>query len=197
MVNRLLLSVVVSVAACTVFVMIKRIKNLLQLTTFFGAIVLAIMAMSEYSTTEIVGNVKIIDGDSLRIDGEEVRLRWIDAPEFTQTCTNAQNQPYKCGLSAKKHLAQLIKNQDVQCIGSDYDKYERFLASCFVGDININETMVKQGWAVSFGNFEDEEQEASALKVGLWAGDFQRPSDWRRDDQSTHSRGFLSSILGW
>ena len=44
--------------------------------------------------------------------------------------------------------------------------------------------MVRTGMAVSYGNYAAEEAAARLSRVGVWAGNFERPRDYRRDEQA-------------
>ncbi|KEC55052.1 thermonuclease family protein [Bartonella koehlerae] len=132
------------------------------------------------SKESIEGNALIIDGDSFMISSVMIRLAGIDAPEIKQFC-GTEKVPYACGLEAKKHLEQLIANQPVICHWYKKDKYGRILATCKTKQVsNINATMVQDGWAVSYYDYPQEEQEARKKRKGIWQSDFQYPRKWRK-----------------
>ena len=131
-------------------------------------------------TGELAGFANIIDGDSLRISGGEVRLVGIDAPEGRQTCERG-GKTWDCGEEARRHLKRLIGGQKVSCRSVEMDKHNRYLGVCEVGGQTLNAAMVESGYAVSYGNYRDEEQAAKASRRGLWSGTFQMPRAWRRD----------------
>lgn len=81
---------------------------------------------------------KIIDGDTFITDRKQsIRLLGIDAPELD-----------KClGQESKQKLEQLISNKDVLIKESITDKYGRILAIVYKGSININKTMINNGYA--------------------------------------------------
>ena len=85
-------------------------------------------------------------------------------------------------------LKQLIGGRDVACEIRDTDRYERLVAVCKAGDVDLNQEMVRHGWAVSFGRLRRSlEAEARKAKRGIWRGDFERPQDWRKRHEA--SRG--------
>lgn len=127
---------------------------------------------------EFSGPAYVVDGDSLVMNEEKIRLEGIDAPELHQTCT-LNGVQYPCGVRARSHLRQLVKSGQVRCSAWQRDKYERLLGQCFVGETNINARMVADGWAVAFGGYYEEQNRAKKLNAGIWAGEFERPSDWR------------------
>jgi hypothetical protein len=56
---------------------------------------------------DITGVAQAIDGDSLKLAGEEVRLKGIDAPEFTQTC-QVSGREVACGRESRAALRKLL-----------------------------------------------------------------------------------------
>jgi len=135
-------------------------------------------AMRGNSERDITGVAEAVDGDSLRMFGEELRLKGIDAPELMQTCL-VSGREVPCGREARAALRRLLSTGMSTCIGSERDRYGRLLVECRVRGINVNAAMVRDGYAVSFGGFAGEEAEARAAYRGLWAGEFERPSTWR------------------
>lgn len=132
----------------------------------------------------IIGQAEVADGDSLKTDHYRLRLVGIDAPERAQFCKrDGENWP--CGRASQIHLARLIGNHPVECSVTGRDKYRRLLARCRVGTRDINRSMVRDGLAVAFGtDYRREELAARKARRGLWAGQFERPRQWRR----SHSR---------
>lgn len=140
---------------------------------------LAIAALFAPRQEEITGRASAIDGDSLRVDGVELRLFGIDAPELAQTCER-EGEPWRCGRDAKAVLGEMIRGETVTCRVTGRDRYRRRLARCEVGGQDIGRVLVSEGWAVGYGDYEREENRARRAKEGLWAGPFERPSDWRK-----------------
>ncbi len=157
----------------------------------FRAVVLLLLMVSAvamlprwFGEETITGDVEIIDGDSLRIAGREVRLEGIDAPELEQTCER-DGRSYPCGRLAKRALADLRAAGTARCRLSGTDRYGRGLGRCSVGDNDLNAALVRAGWAIAYGAYRREEDEARQARRGVWAGSFQRPSNWRQ----RHPRG--------
>ena len=57
---------------------------------------------------------------------------------------------------------------------------------CYKAGIDINAAMVRAGWAIAYRRYAKdyiaEENQAKALKKGLFAGTFQKPEQWRREN---------------
>ncbi len=131
----------------------------------------------------ITGRADIVDGDTIKILGVAIRLNGIDAPESLQECKDASGVNWDCGKAATRALAQLIASNEVRCEAETRDQYDRLLAECFVGSMSLNAQMVREGWAFAFVRYSDqfagEQDQAEASNLGLWAGTFDYPWDWR------------------
>lgn len=135
------------------------------------------------------GMAQAVDGDSLVLEGDRLRLRGIDAPELEQTCgLPADSRP--CGRHSRAALRALIRGKRVQCSASERDRYDRWLAVCHLGSVTINRWMVEQGWAVAYGDYEKEERIARRARRNLWESAFETPASWRQ------SRGSLADAAG-
>ena len=55
----------------------------------------------------IFGKANVIDGDTIKISGNSIRLFGIDAPERKQICS-IRNQSYNCGLKSTEFLQSFI-----------------------------------------------------------------------------------------
>jgi len=129
---------------------------------------------------ELVGAGQAIDGDSLRLLGEELRLEGIDAPEYRQSCTETSGRPVACGQSARRALQAMLARGVVHCEIGKADRYGRGLARCRQGDTDINAALVREGHAVAYGAYRAEEDAAREAGRGLWALRFERSEAWRR-----------------
>ena len=140
------------------------------------------LAASEVES--ITGSPRIIDGDTLAIDGTRIRLHGIDTPEAKQTCQRDEID-WLCGQEASKALREYVGKADLTCERLDTDRYGRMVAKCYRPDgTDIGEWMVRNGWALAYQQYSkdyvDEEAEAKAAERGLWAGEFVEPWEWRR-----------------
>jgi len=132
---------------------------------------------------EVSGWAHVIDGDSLQVAGREVRLVGIDAPEWSQTCSR-DGKNWDCGQAARAQLRRLIGMGRVTCRYSERDQYDRLLGLCDAGGRSLNKAMVEAGFAVAYGRFGAEEGKARADHRGIWAAEFERPQEWRRQHRA-------------
>ncbi len=131
---------------------------------------------------DVAGKARLVDGDSLFVDGVEIRLKHIDAPEGRQICRR-NGRDWRCGREATTRLRTFIARRPVVCKGDEYDRHNRLLAFCSVNGREINRWMVEQGWAVAFGGYRAEERQAKRARRGIWASHFQRPRTWRSQNR--------------
>jgi len=152
-----------------------------------GATALAVTAGAE----EVAGLARIVDGDTIEIRGQGIRLLDIDAPETGQTCLDERGEAFPCGAEATRELRRLIAGRTVRCTGTRRGAYGRLLAICRVGATDLNRQMVRRGWAVRYGEpgakeprYLAEELDAAKERLGIWRrgpDGFQDPKAFRRD----------------
>lgn len=98
--------------------------------------------MAAPSTVE--GVARVIDGDTLELAGERIRLWGIDAPERSQTCRLAA-QAWRCGEDAARALDRLLKGRAVRCKPQGRDRYSRLVAVCMAAGSDIGAAMAAPG----------------------------------------------------
>lgn len=127
--------------------------------------------------------VRVVDGDTLRLGDRTLRLAAIDAPERGQRCTDAAGRWFDCGAAAAEALSRLVNGRSVVCRVEGRDRYGRGLGTCLAGGAELNAGLVASGWALASGDdarMATVEAEARGAGRGLWAGGFTRPEEWRR-----------------
>ena len=142
----------------------------------------AVEARSRKPEQSSTGRVSVIDGDTLELHGQRLRLAAIDAPESRQTCEH-DGRSWPCGRRAAFALADLIGTRPVTCRWRSLDRYRRGVARCTVGTTDLGGWMVENGWALAFRryglDYVGEEAAARRARRGLWAGSFVPPWDFR------------------
>lgn len=146
-------------------------------------ILLAAIAAPAAAAETLTGQASVIDGDTLEIHGERIRLHGIDAPESGQHCRYSGTLQ-RCGQQAANTLDQLINGKPVTCEGKERDRYGRLVAVCYVDGIDVNATMVRNGWALAYVRYSKDyllhEQAAAQEQRGMWRYEFEAPWDYRR-----------------
>lgn len=168
--------------------MVKPIKFILviaSLSAVFGLDRAGVLSAAHADTVR--GRAQIIDGDSIRVQGVEIRLHGIDAPEGRQLCQDARGRDYRCGDVAREALKSMTRGLDVECNRLDIDRYGRWVSECRTEQVILNEQMVIQGHAVAYRRYSQAyvgaEDLARAEKRGIWAGRFEKPERWRRNNR--------------
>jgi endonuclease YncB( thermonuclease family) len=118
-----------------------------------AAAIAILVACATPAAGQVSGRAVPIDGDTIELAGERVRLHGIDAPESYQTCFDASEVVYPCGDRATRARRALIDGQSVSCRQTDTDRYGRMVAVCHPGEVDLNAAMVREGWAVAFAEY--------------------------------------------
>lgn len=137
----------------------------------------------------LTGIVSVIDGDTIDMHGQRLRLYGMDAFESGQRCRDGRGALFRCGREAAMALDALVRGQTVRCDVTGKDRYDRLIARCSTaaaGDVSA--ALVEQGWALAFTRYSQRyvAQEAAARRGqrGAWAGAFDAPADWRAGRRS-------------
>ena len=129
--------------------------------------------------------IKIIDGDTIHLNGEKIRFTGIDTPELKQTCLKESIKDL-CGVMAKQILIDKIGNNSVECISEGKDQYKRTLAECFVNNESLSSYLVRSGYAFAYRRyskkFVPDEDYARVNKIGMWSMVFDYPWDFRKNN---------------
>ena len=130
-------------------------------------------------------DVKITDGDTIKINGKKIRFSGIDTPELSQTCAK-EGVKNSCGLTAKQILIDKIVDNKVKCIKEGKDRYKRILAECFVNNESLSRYLVRSGYAFAYRKYSKkfiiDEDYARANKLGMWSMEFEYPWDFRKNN---------------
>ena len=129
--------------------------------------------------------LKVVDGDTIHLNGEKIRFTGIDTPELKQTCIKQGVKDY-CGVTAKKILIDKIGNKTVECISNGKDQYKRTLAECFVNNESLSSHLVRSGYAFAYRKYSkkfiDDENYAKNNQLGMWSMKFVYPWDFRKNN---------------
>lgn len=146
-----------------------------------SALILLLLATPAPALT-LTGAARVVDGDTLDVAGDRVRLFGIDAPEMDQTCMRT-TQDWACGVWARNTLNARIAGQTVTCDGAERDRYGRLIAVCHAGRTDLGRALVHDGAARAYRRYSDryvvDESVARTARVGLWAGPSVAPEEFR------------------
>lgn len=135
---------------------------------------------------QAAGPARVIDGDTIEVEGTPFRLSGIDAPEMGQPCKTKKGEVFDCGEVARRGLEEAIAGSNVECEASTVDRYRRPVAICKVGALDLGETMIVNGFAVPFEAYSDAYVPQGTLAkektVGIWATSFVLPSEYRANE---------------
>lgn len=128
-------------------------------------------------------DLRVVDADTIDIDGIRYRLHGIDAPESYQTC-RAWGHTWECGNAATQALRSRIDSA-VSCTHTSTDRYGRAIGHCSIGDEDLNAWLVRNGWALAYytTDYVNEEAQAKAARRGIHRGQYVEPSARRRGER--------------
>ena len=130
-------------------------------------------------------NLKITDGDTIKINGEKIRFSGIDTPELKQTCLKEGVKNF-CGKEAKQILIDKIADNKVTCVREGKDRYKRTLAECFVNDESLSSYLVRSGYAFAYRKYSKkfiiDEDYARINNLGMWSMEFEYPWHFSRNN---------------
>lgn len=104
-----------------------------------------------------------IDGDSLMLDGKQVELWGVIAPEKSETCKTSSGTIWPCGQSALEQLQQLTADETFACTPK-----EPGFVICQAGGLDVARLLVKEGLVRARQDYHDAEARAREAKVGIW-----------------------------
>ena len=167
---------------------LNKVKNFF----LFSILILFFSIKVNSQEKKIEGLAIIIDGDTIKISNQKIRLFGIDAPEINQKCKKpfisfsflTLNKEYDCGVVSTNKLKKKIFNKKISCLVTNKDRYGRFIGECFYKNMSINGWMVENGYAVAYLKYSKKflmlENLAKNKKKGLWQGKFEKPWNWRK-----------------
>ncbi len=141
-------------------------------------------AVAQGIATDDPRSVRIIDGDSLQIDGRVIALAGIDAPEIGQRC-EYDNIAWTCGLDSahdlRKHV--ILGRGPLRCRVRSLRADGSREAVCTLGELDLAVIQLESGMAVATEDaprgYRSVETQAREAGLGIWHSRFDPPAAWR------------------
>ncbi len=162
----------------------------------FGAVLLwAGMAAAGDLPESRSGRARVIDGDTIAISGERIRIAAIDACESDQTGLR-EGRFWPCGRIARDQLTAMIGDRPVFCAIIDRDRFGRLVGQCFAGSLDIGLAMVRAGAAetmfsylpdghgIGLRDYELAEWRARQSRLGIWSAEIETPQRHRSGSEA-------------
>lgn len=147
-------------------------------TRLFGS------APHQFDWSAPADQVRVVDGETLRLGDRVVRLYGVSVPARGQRCSDAAGRGFDCGAAAAERLSLLVQNRALNCVVHGRDASGRALGVCQAGEVALNGGLVAAGWALAEEGGEQGlmpvERQARDAGRGLWAQGVTPPEEWRR-----------------
>lgn len=141
-----------------------------------------VVALALPATASAASSFRVVDGDTVDLDGVRFRLHGIDAPESGQACASARGR-WPCGQAATDAMEKMTSGKTVKCESRGSDGYGRMIGICSVDGVDLNALMVRAGMAWAYRKYSmdyvAQEDEARAAGLGVWQAETETAWDFR------------------
>ena len=177
--NKIIITIILAalIIASSIFFSIRLTGKVVD--TEYSSDSLPIPSNNNNEDSDLIGVhivTKIIDGDTIIVEGENVRLLGMDTDE----------RGYPCYNTAKERLEELILNKEVRLEKdqTNKDQYQRYLRYIFLDDKNINLKMVEEGFAVARFYPEDVKYKNEIINAETQARENNNGCKWGGEEQT-------------
>ena len=122
----------------------------------------------------IAGRASVIDGATLEVRGERIRLAGIAQAADDHVCARTDDERWRCGPRAVNALDVLLQEAVVVCTAMARYSGEVTVATCTAGSLDLALWLIRNGLARAASGaaarYRDAEDEARSARRGLWAG---------------------------
>ncbi len=138
---------------------------------------------AETSRPAVRGSARVAGAGLLQVGQTMVRLDGLTMLDPAQTCRRPDGTDWACGTAAQKALEKAVRRRAVDCIVSPGETTGTASGTCSSGGEDLGAEIVRSGHGFADGflwaAYSAEEAIAREAKAGLWAGEPERPEDWR------------------
>ncbi len=122
----------------------------------------------------IAGRAIVVDGETLEIKGQRIRLSGIESPADDHVCTRTDDERWRCGPRAVNALDELLEESIVSCAVRNGGKScRKRLATCTAAGLDLSLWLIRNGLALAASaatpRYRQAETEAKAARRGLWS----------------------------
>ena len=147
------------------------------------ALCLLLFSLASQSDADITGRIHVVDGDTIRVSVQVVRLFGVDAPEVKQTCQTSEGLHWACGAWVSDVLRNAFDGQEAFCVEVEQDRYGRSVARCEVAGVDLGGRRIIKKLAFAYRkysmDYDLDEKRAAVNDRGLHATRVQNPADFR------------------
>jgi len=153
-------------------------------------IIIALLLFSAYANAQEpkhiwtqASNAIVIDGDTLEIEGQIIKLRGIDAPEIGQKCSH-KGHLWSCGMNAALDLRKMLfmsRMASMHCwVFSKNSLWQN--ATCYLNDRDIAATLLTAGLVAPLSSasphYVSLKHQAIEGGLGIWGSNFISSEKW-------------------
>ncbi|MBW6398172.1 thermonuclease family protein [Roseomonas sp. HJA6] len=125
-------------------------------------------------------DIRVVDGETLALGEQVVRLSGMAAPMRGEACQRANGDRFDCGGASAAALMRLVAGRPVTCRITGRDAFGRGIGQCEAGGADLGRSLVGGGYAIATGSaMRGAEAAARQGRNGLWANRSGSPQDWR------------------
>lgn len=127
----------------------RHSRRIIALACGFLVVAVVLLLARQPEPSVLAGPASVIDGDTLRVAGQKVRLQGVAAPELHETG----------GRAAKNAMIRLVKGRQVSCELDGTKSHDRVVGICYAAGRDVAAELVMLGLARDCARFSDSRYE--------------------------------------
>jgi endonuclease YncB( thermonuclease family) len=129
---------------------------------------LALFTVLALLVTPALAETRVIDGDTLVVDGLRIRIAEIDTPEIGRARCQRE---FELAQAAKQRLTELLTTGELTVVVVGDGGFGRALAYVFAGETDVGQTLLEEGLALKW----TRGPVAKAARMAVWCAVPSRP----------------------